>query len=208
MSAASTAVREALGTRRLAAVVVAAVTAVSLGVSGGLVLATDITATGDARLAATSGTVVLDAYGPNGTLVQRYTDGDEVTLTFTLVNGGPLPIVIERIDAFDTHLGLLSPVGITLDGASLPVRLPADGEVVVDARATFDNCEYYTERALERHDHATVTWSVLGLDRTSQVGYGRDVVVRSPTIAGGCSDRVMDRSAKRRSMDASPTGRG
>lgn len=208
MSATTTSPSGALSLRRVVAFAVATATAVTLGVGAGLVVATDVAASGEASLAGASGTVVLETYGANGTLVQPYDHGDEVSLRFTLENGGPLPIVVEHIDALTEHLGLLTPTAVTVSGSVLPVRLAAGEGAVVDVRARFDNCEYYTERALERHTHATVGWSVLGVDRTSQVAYGHDLLVRSPTIVGGCSDRVMDRSAKQRSMEASPTGRG
>jgi hypothetical protein len=162
---------------------------------------------GDSLVVEASRHVRLEEYGAAGSHVAGYRHGERLVLRFTVHNRGWLPITLHDVDAFPMALGMLRPVDVRVDGRSLPVRLGPGGGAEVTATGVFDNCEYFTERAINTYDHAAVTWRALGVSRAADIGYGDHLLVRSPTIVD-CPGRVLDRSAKQRSRDATITGRG
>lgn len=149
----------------------------------------------------------LPEYGMDGSEIVRYLHGREIVVRFPLRNPGVLPLTVESIDPFPTVLGLLTPRRITVDGRALPAVIGARRTATVEVRARFENCPYFTERAIDTSEAATVTWSTLGIARTAAVTYADELLVRSPTIID-CPGRVLDRSAKQRMRDATITGRG
>jgi hypothetical protein len=175
----------------------AGIAVLTSGVAGGTTLAVD----GTDRVAE------LDTYGASGAAVVGYDHGSTVTVRFAVRNRGVLPVTVEQVDAFPEPLGLLTTRGVTVGGQPPPVRLAAGAQAEVAVTARFDHCEYYTERAVNRFDHARVSWRTAGFGHTSAIAYPDELIVRSPTIVG-CPDRVLDRSAKQRSEDATITGRG
>jgi len=181
---------------------------VALGLLSGATVATaGPRSTTALYLSGSSQVATLPDYGPRGSVVVRYQHDRVVTLRFTIANGGVLPVTVSDVQPFPTVLGLLTAETLTVGGKPLPVRLgPGDkAEVVVQGR--FDHCEYFTEKAIDPYNGAVVTWGIGPLSRTTTVAYSDTLLVRSPTILD-CTDRVMDRSAKQRSEDATITGRG
>lgn len=149
----------------------------------------------------------LPEYGAQGSLIVRYRHGDTTAMDVELVNRGVLPITITGIEPFLTELGLATADRITVDGRPLPVTLQRGERAALSVQATFGNCEYFTERAIDPSTHARVTWTALGVERTALIAYPQALLLRSPTIVD-CPGRVLDRSAKQRNADATVTGRG
>ncbi|MEX2503894.1 MAG: hypothetical protein WD378_03530 [Egicoccus sp.] len=109
-------------------------------------------------------------------------------------NLGRLAVTVHDFEPFPELLGMVE----TLDG-DLPVRIPPGETATLTARVRFTNCEYYTERAVNRFLGATLQVERLGVTRPVEVGYPREVVLRSPTILG-CPDRSTDRSFRQRML--------
>ena len=149
----------------------------------------------------------LPEYGARGSLIVRYRHGDTTAMHVEVVNRGLLPITITRVEPFLTKLGLATAERITVGGAALPLTLSPGERARLDVRATFGNCEYFTERAIDPSTHARVTWTTLGVERTALIAYPQALLLRSPTIVD-CPGRVLDRGAKQRNADATVTGRG
>ena len=163
---------------------------------------------GDLRLSADMHVVTVEEFNETGAHILRYVDGAFVSYAVTLRNSGPVPVTVTGVPlAPERDRRLLQPVAAGLaTGTSAeaddmtplePVTL-APGErqqIVVQAR--FDNCEYYTERAVEALDKQLITFRVAGFPRISTVNFDRPLLVRSPTIKG-CDDRTLDRSENRR----------
>jgi hypothetical protein len=151
----------------------------------------------------------LPEYGADGSDVLGYDHGERVELTVELRNRWPVPVRIVDVDALPGHLAMLVVESATVEGVDVAdgpgVRVGPFSGVEVTVVARFDNCEYYTERAVDRFDSARVGTSLLGIPRHEQVTLDHQLLVRGPTILG-CPDRVMDRSARQRGADASIRG--
>ncbi|HWH32202.1 MAG TPA: hypothetical protein VNU01_05975 [Egibacteraceae bacterium] len=190
--------------RRAVALATAAIVAVA---GAALVAGTGVSGADELHVDGSDRLVVLPRYGPNGSDVVGYRHGETVTVRFPLVNRGLLPLTVEAVEPFPIQLGLLVAEEIRVDGRALPVTLSPRQRADVTVTARFDNCAYFTERAINPYEHAVVRWRAAGLGHTTQVTYADALLVRSPTIID-CPGRVMDRSAKQRNRDATITGRG
>lgn len=137
----------------------------------------------------------LPAYGASGTTAVGYRHGQPAVVELALGNRGAVPVTIHRLEPFPELLGLVE----TVAGEDLPVLLGPGEVVTLTAEVRFANCEYYTERAVNRFDRARVRVERLGATRTLEVAYPREVVLRSPTILG-CPERSTDRSARQRML--------
>lgn len=151
--------------------------------------------------------VNLPEYGAQGSLIVRYRHGDSTVVDVELVNRGLLPITVTGVEPFLTKLGLATADRITVDGRPLPVTLHRGERAALSVHATFGNCEYFTERAIDPSTHARVTWTTLGVERSALIAYPRALLLRSPTIVD-CPGRVLDRGAKQRNAEGTVTGRG
>lgn len=148
-------------------------------------------------------------FGDRGSLVLRYEHGEDGGYAFTLGNRAPIGVTITGMvlpEEAERHL--FRPLGARAraTGASRgsievgefePFVLAPDEQVRIVVVGRFDNCRYYTERAIEVHDEITVQYRLGGLPTSQQVQLPAQVIVRSPTIQN-CPDRVMDRSARQR----------
>lgn len=147
---------------------------------------------GDVRFSGYDRVAHLDAYEQPLTAV-GYRDGQGAVVEVPLTNTGDEHVDVVAIDPFPELLGLLEVEEVT----GLPLGLAPGKTQVVQARARFANCRYYTERAVNHILGAEVTVRGGGGERTVTVAYPSEVVLRSPTILG-CPDRVLDRSARQR----------
>ena len=152
--------------------------------------------------------ITVEGFEQAGTNVVRYTDGDYVTYAFTVRNTGPLGVTVTDVPfPPETELRMLQPVSAGLAGSASadaedmrpfePFSLDAGGEQRVIVQARLDNCEYYTERAVETLAGQALTYRVLGLTRTAEIAFDRPLLVRSPVIQR-CPERTLDRSENRR----------
>lgn len=150
----------------------------------------------------------IEEFEETGAHILRYSDDDYVTYSFTIRNTGPLGVTVTDVGLPDqAERRLLQPVaaGLARGGRvsaedMLPVEpfgLAAGEEQQIVIQARFDNCEYYTERAIEILGSQTITFRVAGVPRTMHTQFDRPLLVRSPTIQG-CADRTLDRSENRR----------
>ncbi|MGH3442820.1 MAG: hypothetical protein ACRDUY_12405 [Nitriliruptorales bacterium] len=157
-----------------------------------------------------AGGTELETFGASGSVVFRYEHGAETFYAVTLRNEGRLAVTVTGLGQ-DIELPLLDPVELryfpqahvaTTDpvAASSPFTafaIPPSEERTVLVRARFDNCEYYTERALEVVETLRVAFRVLGIPSDARVALPRQLIVRSPTILR-CPDRTADRGENRR----------
>lgn len=137
----------------------------------------------------------LPGYGAKGTTAVGYSDGRDARVELTVVNRGRLPVTVHGFDPFPELLGMVE----TLAGGGLPVAVAPGETATLSARVRFTNCEYYTERAVNRFLGATLQVERLGVTRPVEIAYPREVVLRSPTILG-CPDRTLDRSFRQRML--------
>ena len=143
-----------------------------------------------------------------GAHILRYVDGGYVSYAVTVRNTGPLPITVTGVTLpEEPERRLLQPVTAGLAGAGSPevddmqtfdpVSLAPGEQQQIVIQARFDNCEYYTERAMEMIDQQVVNFRVAGVPRTATIPFQHPLLVRSPTI-NRCEDRTLDRSDHRR----------
>jgi hypothetical protein len=135
----------------------------------------------------------LPAYGAGGTTAVGYTDQRDASVELAIHNAGAVPLTVHGVEPFPELLGMVE----TLHGDGLPARIGPDETTTLSARVRFTNCEYYTERAVNRFLGAQLEVERLGATWTVGVDYPREVVLRSPTILG-CPERSTDRSARQR----------
>ncbi|MBW3561439.1 MAG: hypothetical protein KY437_02985 [Actinobacteria bacterium] len=170
--------------------------------------------------ASTSALAVEYADAPSVELV-TYEHGEDVSYAIELRNDGPLPVTVEDVPISDMvgDLRLIRPTQVLVapDGTALvdatvdqaspfePFRLARGASRTVIVTGVFDNCVYYTERAMDLIGSQPVTWSVAGWSATTEVELSSQLVVRSPYLRV-CPDRVMDRGARTRT--GSGTGAG
>ena len=122
----------------------------------------------------------------------QYEHHADATIAVPVRNDGPLPVTITGVELTDENEPMLEVVD---GGASMSLGAGEVGELVV--RGRFDNCKYYTERAMQLYPSATIHYQAMGRSGSSELVLDRQLVVRSPTIVD-CPDRVMDRSYNRR----------
>jgi hypothetical protein len=137
--------------------------------------------------------VDLPGYGAQGTTAVGYRDRGGATVVLPVRNTGRVPLTVHGVEPFPGLLGMVE----TVDGDGLPVTIPAGETRTLSARVRFTNCEYYTERAVNRFLGADLEVERLGATWAVDVDYPQEVVLRSPTILG-CPDRSTDRSARQR----------
>lgn len=150
---------------------------------------------GQVRTDSASGAVLVEDFDATGAHILRYEEGGEVTYGFAVRNEGPVGVTVTGVAAPAVEQRrLLQPRALQ---PPQPFAL-APGEtrdVVVVAQ--FGNCEYYTERAVERIEQTALTFRVAGVPRTAALSLDRPLLVKSPTIQR-CSERTLDRSEHQR----------
>jgi hypothetical protein len=169
------------------------VAAVLVAVAAGLSRPPAIEVAAPLRLVGHDEVVELPAYGATGTTAVGYRDGRGATIELDLRNTGGVPLTVHDLEPFPELLGMVE----TEQGEGLPVTLAPGTSATVAAQVRFTNCEYYTERAVNRFDHAQVEVERLGATWVVELALPREVVLRSPTILG-CPERSTDRSARQR----------
>ena len=164
---------------------------------------------GDLQASSDLQVVLVEEFEGSGAHIAQYVDGGYVTYAFVVRNAGPVAVTVTDVPLPpQAQRRLLQPVGAGLAGeqdvpdarsmrAFAPFRLGAGERQQVVIHARFDNCEYYTERAIEMIDTQHVAFRVAGMARTATVAFERPLLVRSPTIQR-CSERTLDRSEHRR----------
>ena len=163
---------------------------------------------GDLRFGADTQVQTVPGYDVTGVHVLRYVHDKVVSYSLTVRNSGPLPITVAGVELPpQRERRLLQPVAFGLPGngsadaddmqdfEAVSLAPGAQQQIVIQAR--FDNCEYYTERAIETVDRQVVDFLVAGLPRKKTIHFERPLLVRSPTI-NRCEDRTLDRSENRR----------
>lgn len=184
--------------------------------AGGAVVVRDaaVPATGEVAVVsdATEALAVEYVDAPPVQLV-NYEHGATVSYAIELRNDGPVPVTVEDLPLgpMDADRRLVRPIGVRVlpDGAHAtdaaggatpfePFRLERGVSRTVIVDGVFDNCAYYTERAMDLIASQAVTWSIAGLSTTTDVDLSRQLAVRSPHIRH-CPGRVMDRGARTRS---------
>lgn len=201
--------------RRVGVVLLLTLGLVALAAGAGVtVRETAVPATGEV-------TVVSDATGalpveyvdaPSVELLD-YDHGASVSYAIELRNDGPLPVTVEDVPLATMEADrrlirpsrvLLAPEGTAATEAAAgarpfePFRLERGARRTVIVEGVFDNCRYYTERAMDVIVAQPVTWSVAGWSTTTDLDLSRELAVRSPHIRH-CPGRVMDRGARTRS---------
>ena len=152
--------------------------------------------------------VTIEEFEEAGAHVMRYTDGGYVTYAFTVRNTGPVGVTVTGLSLPDeSERRMLQPVtaglatGATAEATDMepfePFALGAGQERQIIVQARMDNCEYYTERAIETVDSQRITYRAVGIPRAATVSFEEPLLVRSPTIKR-CPERTLDRSEHRR----------
>ncbi len=143
----------------------------------------------------------IATFGTRGAYALRYVDHGYVTLRVPVRNDGAVAVTIDAADLGDDALRLLDPV---LDGTvagDLPVTLAAGESTELALTVRMDNCEFYTERAMDVFDGVDLDVEVLGRSVSQHLRFDHDLVVRSPMMVT-CPDRVRNRDGnQRRSYD-------
>lgn len=137
--------------------------------------------------------LLVDGYGPTGTLALHYRYGERMALTLPLDNASVVPFRVTGVELVEPTYPLLEPVG----GPVEPVALGpfADGEVVLEFE--FTNCRYYHERANNTYDQVRLTGTSLGRQVTRTVDLAVPLVVHSQVILN-CPERTFVRGDDRR----------
>jgi hypothetical protein len=167
--------------------------AVAVAAAVGLARVPALLVTGPLTLAGHDRVVDLPDYGAAGTTAVGYRDQRDASVELPVRNVGTVPLTVHGVEPFPELLGMVE----TLHGGDLPATVPPGETARLTARVRFANCEYYTERAVNRFHAAQLEVERLGVRRTVEVAYPREVVLRSPTILG-CPARSTDRSARQR----------
>lgn len=132
----------------------------------------------------------VEQFDDRGMYVLRYVHGDEAEIRVPVRNDGWLPTTVTGI-ALD---GRRDPMIVPLGSVGTPVALRPGETATVAIHVRFDNCEFYTERAVDLYRAVSVSTTTLGLPRTHDVGLDHDLAVRSAVMTT-CPDRVSDRGA-------------
>jgi hypothetical protein len=132
-----------------------------------------------------------------------YADGGTFSFGFLVVNDGPLPVKIQRIQVTGQD-ELLVTVGLETaakrDAGSLvqgdpsldkflPFTLAGSDRRWIVVRTRFGNCGRFAAGALETYTRFKVTYSVLGLTKHAWVPLPKDIGVDSPPDYA-CPSRV------------------
>jgi hypothetical protein len=131
--------------------------------------------------------------GPNMVRV-GYANGGTFSFGFLIVNDGPLPVKIQRIQMTGQNQ-LLVPVRLETAGKRyagslgegdpslekfIPFTLAGDDRRWVVVRTRFGNCGRLPAGTFETYTQFQVTYSVLGLTKHAWVSLPRDIRVDSP----------------------------
>src|SRR5918995_728975 len=123
-----------------------------------------------------------------------YTNGGTFSFGFLIVNDGPLPVKIQRIQTTGQN-ALLIPVrletaakryaGSLSEGDSslerfVPFTLAGGDRRWIVVRTRFGNCGRFDPGASETYKQFQVTYSVLGLTKHASVALPKDIRVDSP----------------------------
>lgn len=137
--------------------------------------------------------LLVDGYGPSGTLALHYRYGERMALTLPLGNASVVPFRVTRAELVEPTYPLLEPVG----GPVEPVDLDPFGEGEVVLEFEFTNCRYYHERANNTYDQVRLTGTALGREVTRTVELAVPLVVHSQVILD-CPERTFVRGDDRR----------
>ena len=196
------------GATRVQVVAVGAAVVIALLV-GGALRYQPLAQAGDLETGGDMQVVTVEEFDGVGAHILRYMDGEYVSYAFTVRNTGPVGITVTGIGLPEERERLLlQPVTAGLAGDQSaevadmesfePFALPAGAQRRLVIQARFDNCEYYSERAVDNIDSQVLQFRIAGIPRTAAIPFERDLVVRSPTI-NRCEDRTLDRSDHLRS---------
>lgn len=165
-----------------------------------------------AVVSASTSTFTVDYTDAPSVELVTYHHGREIGYAVELHNDGPIPVTVEEVpvDGMLDGLRLIRPTDVLVAPVGAPVDDPTEGarpfepfrlepgaSRTVIVGGVFDNCVYYTERAMDVITSQAVTWSIAGSSATKDVELSRQLAVRSPHIRD-CPGRVMDRGARTR----------
>lgn len=213
---ASIPVRSSVAPARRVGVVVLLIVGVVAVVAGGAVALRDasVPAVGEVGIVSETTDALAVEYvdAPSVELVD-YDHGQAVSYAIELRNDGPLPVTVEDVPVATMEADrrlirpgrvLVAPEGTAAADAGEgarpfePFRLERGAHRTVIVEGVFDNCRYYTERAMDVIVAQPVTWSVAGWSTTTDLSLSHRLAVRSPYLRV-CPGRVMDRGATTRS---------
>lgn len=137
--------------------------------------------------------VTLPSFDGTGMYAVGYEHGADTRITVPVRNEGLAPLRLTGLHLSDRNRPMLEVVAV--DG--LPVSLGPGEGAELDVHVRFDNCEYYTERAIDLYRSARLGYEVAGMPGELELSFEHPIGVRSPTMLR-CEERVMDRSARRR----------
>lgn len=140
-----------------------------------------------------AGGLLVDGYGPAGTVALHYRYGQRLALRLSLENASALPFRVTGAALVQPSYPLLAPV----DEAVAPVALAPFGEGEVVLELEFANCRYYHERANNSYEQVRLTGTVLGRPVTRTVDLAVPLVVHSQVILN-CPERTFVRGDDRR----------
>lgn len=134
--------------------------------------------------------LTVEGFDDRGVYSLRYVHGDEAEVRVPVRNDGWLSTTVTSVSFDGRPAPMIDPIGT--DGT--PVELSPGEEATLTVRVRFDNCEYYTERAMDVYEAVTVTSRTAGIASSTPVVLDHALVVRSPMMTT-CPDRVSDRGA-------------
>lgn len=137
--------------------------------------------------------LLVDGYGPSGTVALHYRYGERMVLTLPLDNASVVPFRVTGVELVEPTYPLLEPVGGPLE----PLDLGPFGEGEVVLEFEFTNCRYYHERANNTYDQVRLTGTSLGREVTRTVDLAVPLVVHSQVILD-CPERTFVRGDDRR----------
>lgn len=123
-----------------------------------------------------------------------YANGGTFSFGFLIVNDGPFPVKIQRIQvsgqsqllipvkvetAGKRYAGSLGETDPSLD-AFLPFTLSGDDRRWIVVRTRFGNCDRFAAGAFQTYTRFRVTYSVVGLTKHAWVPLPKDIGVGSP----------------------------
>jgi hypothetical protein len=176
--------------RRLILASAAVVMVVALAAGLLAVRPPQVTQSGGAVFADGAVSLAVEEFDERGVYSLRYVHGEQTEIRVPVRNDGPLPTTVTGIRLDGRTRPMIVPVG----AVGVPVRLAPGEEATVGVQVRFDNCEFYTERAMDVYGGLTVDQRTLGVAGTGSVRLDHQLVVRSPMMVT-CPDRVSDRGA-------------
>ena len=125
------------------------------------------------------------------TIVVQYIDGSTTSFGFSIRNTGRWGVTVVGFGGPEETGGLLdrfsyrmTDIGFTKDeGAFAPFALAPGAERSIQVNAFFANCERYVAGGGSVFDRITVRFTTLGIQRSTQVLFGGQYEVVSPTNA-------------------------